>query len=104
MPLSSFAGIAQAVMFSIAFVIMSEKSSNNLQMLQVSSLAQGLGYLTASLGPYIFGLIYESSPNSNAALVFLASIVLIWGFSAWFATGQALLFDEEKSPASTHRL
>ena len=101
---SLLAGIAQAVMFSIAFVIMSEKSSNNLQMLQVSSLAQGLGYLTASLGPYIFGLIYESSPNSNAALVFLASIVLIWGFSAWFATGQALLFDEEQSPASTHRL
>ena len=81
LPGSIFAGASQGAMLSVAFLLMSKKSSCDAQMLGVSSLAQGVGYLGAGLGPVIFGALFEASQSWMPAFGFVAVVIVLWGLS-----------------------
>lgn len=53
------AGIPQGITFSMAMILMAKKSDSLSQLLVISSLAQGIGYVLAGFGPFICGLLYH---------------------------------------------
>ena len=77
------AGIPQGITFSMAMILMAQKTKNLSELLVISSLAQGIGYILAGFGPFICGLLYS----------FMLCAVLLWGSSAWYAFGNRKLFD-----------
>ena len=93
------AGIPQGITFSMAMILMAKKSADLNQLLLISSLAQGIGYLIAGLGPFICGLLYNQA-NPWPILSFMLAAVYLWGGSALYAFGNEPLF--EKSQAKTH--
>ncbi len=85
------AGAPQGLMFSVALIVISQKSPNPAAMMALSSAAQGMGYLLAGLGPWVFGLLFGASGVAAASL-FLASIVVVWTTAAVLASGSSRVF------------
>lgn len=85
------AGAPQGLMFSVALIVISQKSPNPAAMMSLSAAAQGTGYLLAGLGPWIFGLLFGAS-GVAAATLFLAAIVVVWTAAAVAATGASRVF------------
>lgn len=85
------AGVPQGLMFSVALILMAEKSPNADAMLALSAAAQGTGYLIAGLGPWIFGSLFSLS-GVAAGTGFLATAVLIWTLSAVAAARRSIDF------------
>lgn len=90
------AGIPQGITFSMAMILMAKKSSDLTQLLLISSLAQGIGYLIAGLGPFICGLLYNPA-NPWPILSFMLAAVCLWGTSALYAFGNQPLFVKKSS-------
>lgn len=90
------AGIPQGITFSMAMILMAKKSSDLNQLLLISSLAQGIGYLIAGLGPFICGLLYNPA-NPWPILSFMLAAVCLWGTSALYAFGNQPLFVKKSS-------
>lgn len=91
------AGIPQGITFSMAMILMAKKSSDLNQLLLISSLAQGVGYLIAGLGPFVCGLLY-SSTTPWPILGFMLAAVSLWGSSALYAFGDRPLFGKSQVP------
>lgn len=75
------AGAAQGSMLSVAFLLMAKKASNLGQMLAMSGLAQGAGYVAAGAGPWIFGALFERSASFALSFLFTGAVILLWGAS-----------------------
>lgn len=90
------AGIPQGITFSMAMILMAKKSPDLNQLLLISSLAQGIGYLIAGLGPFICGLLYNPA-NPWPILSFMLAAVCLWGTSALYAFGNQPLFVKKSS-------
>lgn len=75
------AGAAQGSMLSVAFLLMAKKASNLGQMLAMSGLAQGAGYVAAGAGPWIFGALFERSAGFALSFLFTGAVILLWGAS-----------------------
>lgn len=90
------AGIPQGISFSMAMILMAKKSADLNQLLLISSLAQGIGYLIAGLGPFICGLLYNPA-NPWPILSFMLAAVCLWGTSALYAFGNQPLFVKKSS-------
>lgn len=75
------AGAAQGSMLSVAFLLMAKKASNLGQMLAMSGLAQGAGYVAAGAGPWIFGALFEASAGFALSFLFTGAVILLWGAS-----------------------
>ena len=86
LPGSVLAGASQGAMLSVAFLLMSKKSSSDGQMLGISSLAQGVGYLGAGFGPVLFGALFEGFSSWMPAFVFVALVIVFWGVSGVLAS------------------
>ncbi len=84
-------GAPQGLMFSVALIVISQKSPNPAAMMSLSAAAQGTGYLLAGLGPWVFGLLFGVS-GVAAATLFLAAIVVVWTAAAVAATGASRVF------------
>lgn len=86
-PASIAAGASQGAMLSVAFLLMAEKTSGTREMLAMSALAQGVGYLFAGTGPWIFGLLLESGGEAGwgAGWIFTAVMVVLWAVAGWMA-------------------
>lgn len=87
------AGIPQGITFSMAMILMAQKTKNLSELLVISSLAQGIGYILAGLGPFICGLLYKGDGQWWPVASFMLCAVLLWGSSAWYAFGNRKLFD-----------
>lgn len=85
------AGIPQGGMFTFALIVMAMKSHGPVQMAQISAVSQGVGYLAAGLGPWIFSVLYTYSGFFAASLSLVAA-VLVWGIAALSASGSARVF------------
>lgn len=85
------AGVPQGLMFSMALILISEKSPNAETMLALSAAAQGTGYLIAGLGPWIFGGLFALAGVTSGA-AFLAAAVIGWTLSAAIASGKRSVF------------
>lgn len=87
------AGIPQGITFSLAMILMSQKTKNLSELLVISSLAQGVGYVLAGFGPFICGLLYKGDGVWWPVAAFMLSAVALWGASALYAFGNKKLFD-----------
>ena len=87
------AGIPQGITFSMAMILMAQKTNNLSELLVISSLAQGIGYVLAGLGPFICGLLYQGDGQWWSVVFFMLGAVALWGVSAWYAFGERKLFD-----------
>lgn len=86
-PASIAAGASQGAMLSVAFLLMAEKTSGTREMLAMSALAQGVGYLFAGTGPWIFGLLLESGGEAGwmSGWIFTAVMIALWAAAGWMA-------------------
>lgn len=87
------AGIPQGITFSMAMILMAKKTNSLSQLLVISSLAQGIGYVLAGFGPFICGLLYHGDGQWLSVAGFMLCAVALWGLSAWYAFGDRKLFD-----------
>ena len=87
------AGIPQGITFSMAMILMAQKTNNLSELLVISSLAQGIGYVLAGFGPFICGLLYQGDGQWLSVVGFMLCAVALWGLSAWYAFGDRKLFD-----------
>ena len=87
------AGIPQGITFSMAMILMAKKTNSLSQLLVISSLAQGIGYVLAGFGPFICGLLYHGDGQWLPVAGFMLCAVALWGLSAWYAFGDRKLFD-----------
>ena len=87
------AGIPQGITFSMAMILMAKKTNSLSQLLVISSLAQGIGYVLAGFGPFICGLLYHGDGKWLPVAGFMLCAVALWGLSAWYAFGDRKLFD-----------
>lgn len=87
------AGIPQGITFSMAMILMAKKTNSLSQLLVISSLAQGIGYVLAGFGPFFCGLLYHGDGKWLPVAGFMLCAVALWGLSAWYAFGDRKLFD-----------
>lgn len=85
LPASIIAGAMQGAMLSYAFLLMARKAKDSARMLGISSMAQGIGYLGAGLGPWVFGLLYRGTEAWTLSFFFFGSIIVLWGVAACLA-------------------
>ena len=77
----------------MAMILMAQKTNNLSELLVISSLAQGIGYVLAGFGPFICGLLYQGDGDWVSVIAFMLGAVILWGVSAWYAFGDRKLFD-----------
>lgn len=80
-PASVAAGASQGAMLSVAFLLMAQKSTDMRRMLGISSMAQGIGYLGAGCGPWIFAMLYETTEAWTLPFVFFGTVLVLWGLA-----------------------
>lgn len=86
LPGSICAGASQGAMLSVACLLMSRKTRSMREMLALSSLAQGVGYLGAGLGPIVFGRLFEGTGGWSASFAFAAAAMIAWGLAGVVAS------------------
>lgn len=84
------AGASQGAMLSVAFLLMAKKCADAAEMLAMSALAQGIGYLAAGSGPWLFGVLLETLEGLDgwgSAWAFTAVMIVLWGAAGVAASG-----------------
>jgi CP family cyanate transporter-like MFS transporter len=72
-------GIAQGASLSLALLIIVLRSADSDVAARLSSMAQAGGYLLASAGPLVMGLLHATTGSWTAPLLFLVGVaVVIW--------------------------
>ena len=65
----------------------------------LSGFAQGVGYILASLGPLLFGWLWDLGGSLTLPLIFLVVALVVLCTSAWIAC-QPRMLEDELEPAS----
>ncbi|CAM05160.1 CP family cyanate transporter-like MFS transporter [Saccharopolyspora erythraea NRRL 2338] len=65
--------------FPLALVFISLRTSNAADTGQLSAMSQSFGYLIASVGPFMFGVMHDLTGGWTASLVIVLAIVLVQG-------------------------
>ena len=71
--------------FPLALVIISVRASNAADTRQLSAMSQSIGYLIASAGPFLFGVLHDSTGDWSASLVAAMVIVVVQSVVGFFA-------------------
>lgn len=74
-------GIAQGAAFTLALTVIGLRSHDSRVAAQLSSMAQGIGYLLASAGPFIAGALLHATGSLYSLAALCAGICVL---SAWF--------------------
>lgn len=85
---SAAAGAAQGAMLSAAFLLMGKHTRGTRMMLAVSAFSQGVGYLGAGCGPWIFGLLHDAAQDWTLSFVFFAAVTVLWAAAVRMAAGR----------------
>ncbi|MUL76765.1 MFS transporter [Mycolicibacterium sp. CBMA 226] len=71
--------------FSLALTIIALRARNAEDTAQLSGMAQGFGYLFASTGPFLFGLLHDLSGDWHVPFVLFFSVYCVQLTAGWFA-------------------
>ena len=63
--------------FSLALILIVQRAQTSSQVPQISALAQGVGYLLAASGPFVFGALHDHTRQWNAPLWFLVACTVL---------------------------
>lgn len=80
-------GLGQATTFPMALSFISTRAANHVQTTQLSTLAQGIGYLVAAACTYALGWMRDSTGSWNSGLL-LILVVTIAQTAAGFIAGR----------------
>ena len=72
-----FLGVGQASAFPLSLSLISTRASTKAQTTQLSSMAQGWGYLLAATGTFVVGLLAETSGSWALSVGLLAALTLV---------------------------
>lgn len=78
-------GVGQASTFPLALSLISTRAGNQRLTTKLSSLSQGIGYLIAAVGTFLFGWVATVTGNWQVSLWGLIILTLIQAVAAWFA-------------------
>lgn len=90
-------GIPNGARYSLAIFLTSKKANSLSEMLLLGSLAQGIGYTIAAIGPLACGLLYQGDGNWNYVMAFLAFTAVIWGWMSYYGFGNCRVFSNNRS-------
>lgn len=71
--------------FSLALTVIALRARNAEDTAQLSGMAQGFGYLFASTGPFLFGLLHDVSGGWHVPFVLFFSVYAVQLTAGWFA-------------------
>lgn len=71
--------------FPLALVFISLRTSNAADTGQLSGMAQSIGYLIASMGPFLFGLLHTATGSWTASLLVLIAVLFTQAIVGVFA-------------------
>ncbi|MDL4841122.1 CynX/NimT family MFS transporter [Aquibacillus rhizosphaerae] len=77
-------GFALGSSISLALALLGLRSSNARQAAELSGMAQSFGYLLASVGPIVIGLIYDFTGNWSISII---TILVVSLFMIFFGLG-----------------
>ena len=84
-PAAIVIGVGQASSFPLSLSLISTRAGNQRLTTMLSSLSQGIGYLIAAAGTFLFGWVATATGNWQLSVWGLIVLTLIQAFSAWFA-------------------
>lgn len=70
-------GIAGGVAFSLSMMFFNLRTSNAHEASELSGMAQSVGYLLAATGPFLFGLLHDTTNNWQISLFLLLIMTVI---------------------------
>lgn len=82
---SCLIGIPLGGVFSVALLFISSKSKNVVVATKLSAMSQGVGYLMASIFPWIIGKIYDCYHDFTYALIVLTLLSLVLNVVGYYA-------------------
>ena len=91
LPASVAAGASQGAMLSAAMLLMARKSADSSEMLAISALSQGLGYIGAGFGPLVFGIVLEKTASWGLCFLLTALAVAAWSAAGVVASRSSRL-------------
>lgn len=71
--------------FPLALLFIALQAQTPAQVPQLSALAQGVGYLLAATGPFLFGTLHDRTAGWHAPLWFLIACTALVLLSGWWA-------------------
>lgn len=77
-------GLGMSV-FSLALTVVALRASTGEDTARLSGMAQGLGYLLATTGPLVFGLLHDLSGGWTASLAVLLAVIVAQTVAGAFA-------------------
>ncbi|SEN78061.1 MFS transporter, CP family, cyanate transporter [Mesobacillus persicus] len=97
-------GIALGAAISHALTLISLRASNHSQASELSGMAQSVGYMLASIGPFILGYLYDLYANWTFPLILLAIVTILFTFAGIGAGRNQYVLQENKEAISTNSL
>jgi CP family cyanate transporter-like MFS transporter len=84
-PAAIVIGIGQAASFPLGLSLISTRAANQRLTTMLSSISQGVGYLIAAAGTFLFGWFATVSGNWQLSVLGLIALTLAQSVAAWFA-------------------
>ena len=78
-------GIGQASSFPLSLSLISTRAGSQRLTTMLSSVAQGVGYLLAASGTFLFGWLAKVTGNWQVSVIGLISLTCIQVVAAWYA-------------------
>ncbi len=78
-------GIGQASSFPLSLSLISTRAGNQRLTTMLSSVSQGVGYLLAAGGTFLFGWVAKATGNWQASVIGLIALTIIQVVAAWYA-------------------
>lgn len=82
-------GLGSGMCLSYALVLMTVAGKSPQETAYISSFAQSIGYLVASLGPFAVGYLYDEFGSFQIATMALILACIPMGLTAWQAAGKS---------------
>ncbi|PKV90947.1 CP family cyanate transporter-like MFS transporter [Amycolatopsis echigonensis] len=68
-------GIGMSV-FSLALTVIALRARTGAETARLSGMAQGIGYLLAAVGPFVFGLLHDATGGWTVSLIVLLAVMV----------------------------
>jgi CP family cyanate transporter-like MFS transporter len=93
-------GLAQGALVALALTLIVLRSPDAFIAAHLSGMCQSVGYIIASAGPFLVGILHARTGTWNAAMLFSAAISAVMLPCAWGA-GRDLTVQTARKPANT---
>ena len=100
-PLAFVQGIGQGGMFALALMLIVLRSRDSHVAAHLSSMSQATGYVLASFGPLLIGLLYQWTGSFHATTGLFAILGLASALAGWYAGRNAFVNATVVEPAAS---